>query len=63
MEKSIFLENTENAIKRQMKWAKISNQEDRDAFLSSVIKYCERLMSRPFKQLKSAKTRQGSGKK
>ena len=59
MEKSIFLENVENAVKRQMKWAQISNQEDRDAFLAHVIKYCERLMSRPFKQPKSSKTRHG----
>ena len=63
MEKSIFLENTENAIKRQMKWAGINNQEDRDEFLAYVIAYCGRLMSKPFKQSKSPKTRQGSGRK
>ena len=62
MKKSVYLENVESSIKRQIKWAGIDNQEDRDAFLTFVIKYCERLMSRPYKLAKSSKTRHGSGR-
>lgn len=59
MKKSVYLENVENSIKRQMKWAGIDNQDDRDIFLTYITKYCERLMSKPFKQAKLPKTRHG----
>ena len=63
MGKSVYLENVQSSIKRQMKWAGIDNQIERDVFLAYIIKYCEYLMNRPFKQPKSAKTRHGSGRK
>ena len=63
MEKSIYIENVENSIKRQMKWAGIDNEMDRDYFLRQIIEFCQKLSERPFKQPKSAKTRHGSGRK
>jgi len=63
MKSDVYLRNVQNAIKRQMKWAGVSNQEEKDEFLRYVITYCERLMSKPFKRPKTTKTRQESGRK
>jgi hypothetical protein len=54
-----YLDNVKDGIKRQIKWAGIETQEDRDDFLDNIIAYCEKMKSRPFRLPKSSKTRHG----
>ena len=59
MKKSIYLENVEEQIKRQIKWAGIDNAVDRNIFLDKVIAYCQDMKIKPLKKTKSSKTRHG----
>ena len=59
MKKTVYQENIEDGIKRQLRWQMIDNQEDRDAFLDYIISYCQKMKSKPFKQAKSSKTKHG----
>jgi len=59
MKKSVYLENIEADIKRQIKWAGIDNAVDRNVFLDKVIAYYQDMKIKPFKSGKSSKTRHG----
>jgi hypothetical protein len=57
MKKSIYLENVERQIQRQIKWSNFRLQEEQIEFLDKIIEFCEKMKTR--KPKKSAKTRHG----
>lgn len=59
MKKSVYLENIEAGIKRQIKWQNFDNKLARDYFIEEIIDFCWKLAAKPFKPPKSSKTRHG----
>ena len=54
-----YLDNVTEEIIRQIKWAGIDNQVDRDIFIDKIIEFCQKIKKKPFKLPKSRKTRHG----
>ena len=59
MKKTVYQENVEAEIKRQIKWANIDTRLGKIVFLDLIIEFCQKEQEKPFKPLKSSKTKHG----
>jgi hypothetical protein len=57
MKKSLYQQNVERSIERNVKWSDFQLEEEKVEFLDKIIKFCEKLKTRKLK--KSQKTRHG----
>ena len=62
MKKSVYQENVEKSIKRNIRLSNFDTEYEREEFLNNIKDFCDKVIVSIHKPYHSPKTRHGSGK-